>query len=253
MKPISVLIVDDEPQARVALRGILTDADFLPANQIIGEAKDIPEAVKAINALKPDLVLLDVEMPGYSGLELVKFFNPDEITFGIIFTTAYSEYAINAFELSAVDYLLKPIQPAQISKAINKFITKRGLHTPNLATLKANLAEPENPKIAIQVSEGYYMVSLNDIIYLKADGSYTEIHLTDKRKLTVTKKLLEYEKLEKYPQFSRIHRSHIVNLNRIKLYLKQDNGTVVMENDEKLSVSREKKHEVSSWWEENKI
>ncbi|MCG9911036.1 MAG: LytTR family DNA-binding domain-containing protein [Flavobacteriales bacterium] len=252
MMNIKTLIVDDEPQARVALNGILSEPEFEDVT-VVGEARDIPEAVKQINQLQPDLVLLDIEMPGYNGLELLRFFDPADITFKIVFVTAYSEYAIHAFELSAVDYLLKPVQPVQLRKAIDKIKSSGFSQKQGLEVLNENTRNPEHVKIALQVAEGLLITPLSEIMYLKADGSYTQIFFTDGRRIVVSRKLIEYEKLEKYAQFIRVHRSHMVNMTCVKKYLKQDNGILVMPDNEHLSVSADKKSTVLDWWKEIKI
>jgi len=249
--PIRLLIVDDESLARHVVRGMI-EAHF-PTVQIVGEAPDVPEAVKLIHQEKPDVVLLDVEMPGYSGIELLRFFDPTQITFRIIFITAYSDYAITAFEMAALDYLLKPLQVADLTRALSRVTLADAQNNSQLSALQENLSSTGNPKIALHVAEGLHMVALNDIIYLKADGSYTHVFLSRGVRLTVSKKLIEYEKLERYPQFIRLHRSHIANLNRVAKYLKQDGGTLVMENNDYLSISQDKKNKVMAWWEKNKI
>ncbi len=236
---LQVLIVDDEPHARIALRGMLEDK--FPSIKIVGEAKDIPEAVKAIHKLNPDLVFLDVEMPGYSGLELLDFFEKEAINFKIVFVTAYSEYAINAFELAAVDYLLKPVRMEHLERAINRVEKDE---TANLNVLKDNLSSNQEKKIGIQTSEGLIYVPLNDILYLKADGSYTTIYILEQNPIVITKKLIEFERIESLGKFMRIHRSHIINLSRIKKITKTDGGKVIMENGHELAISIEKKNQL---------
>ncbi|MDP2187275.1 MAG: LytTR family DNA-binding domain-containing protein [Sphingobacteriaceae bacterium] len=245
---MKVLLVDDETNARLALRGIL---EFhFPEIDIAGEAKDLPEAVRKIHQLQPDVVFLDIEMPGYSGLELVNFFESDQISFKIIFVTAYSEYALQAFEISAIDYLLKPIRKEQIGRALEKLTPTLKLQ---MEALRENLDDTAHKRIALQLSDGLLFVQLNDILYLVADGSYTHIYLRDGQKLTVTKKLLEYEKLEQWGKFMRIHRSHIVNLEMINRILKQDGGIVVMCDGKQFSISNDKKQVLMTRFDQNKL
>lgn len=245
---MNVLIVDDEANARMALRGVI-ETHFSELH-IIDEAKDLPEAVRKINQHKPELVFLDIEMPGYSGLELVSFFDSDKINFKIIFVTAYSEYALQAFEMSAVDYLLKPIRKEQIERALNKV---NPTSSAQLEVLRQNSQGHGEKRIGLQLGDGLLFVRLDEIMYLKADGSYTHIHLTDGQKFTVTKKLLEYEKLEAWGDFMRIHRSHIINLLQITKILKQDGGTVVMRDGETFAISSEKKQGLLARFEEFKL
>lgn len=236
---MTTLIVDDEKNARLALRGIIEEN--FPELEIIAESNDIPSAVKAINKHQPQLVFLDISMPGYSGLELFKFFDEDEITFQVIFVTAHSEYAINAFELSAVDYILKPIQISALQRAIQKLNDKK---PETIQALQHNLSVDAPKKVALQTGEGIVFLAFDDIIYLKADGSYTHFITDSHSKITVSKRLADFERLELMGSFMRIHRSQIINYNRIKKILKQDGGSVIMDNGDQLSISASKKDEL---------
>jgi two-component system LytT family response regulator len=160
--------------------------------------------------------------------------------------TAYSEYAINAFELSALDYILKPIRIEAIERAIHKIKPKVMEH---LDVLQDNLEHHLAKKIALQTGDGITIIPLKDVLYLKADGSYTHFFTTDKKKITVSKKIAEYERLEQIGDFIRIHRSHIVNVDKVVKILKQDGGTVMMENGDLLSISNEKKQELIKMFE----
>lgn len=245
---MKVLLVDDEVNARLALRGIIES--HFPDLEIVDEAKDLPEAVRKINQLQPDVVFLDIEMPGYSGLELVSFFETDQVNFKIVFVTAYSEYALQAFEMSAIDYLLKPVRREQIARALEKIQpTSQG----QLQALQQNTQAQGERRIGLQLGDGLLFVKIDQIMYLRADGSYTHIHLSDGQRLTVTKKLLEYEKLEQWGDFMRIHRSHIINLHHITKILKQDGGTVVMSDGEMFPISSEKKQALMGRFEHFKV
>lgn len=245
---MKVLLVDDEVNARLALRGMIES--YFPELEIADEAKDLPEAVRKINQLQPDIVFLDIEMPGYSGLELVSFFEPEQVNFKIVFVTAYSEYALQAFEMSAIDYLLKPVRREQIARALEK-IQPTSQH--QLQALQQNTQSQGERRIGLQLGDGLLFVKLDQIMYLRADGSYTHIHLSDGQKLTVTKKLLEYEKLEQWGDFMRIHRSHIINIQHIAKILKQDGGTVIMGDGESFPISGEKKQLFMGRFEHLKI
>lgn len=245
---LKAIIVDDETNARLALRGVLEE--FFPEISVEDEAKSVPDAVKSIHKHQPDVVFLDIEMPGYSGLSLLDFFDKDNSNFKIIFVTAYSEFAINAFELAAVDYLLKPIRKEHIERALKRVQNKNAEH---LEILKQNLYSAEDKKIALSTSEGLLFVKLSEIVYLKADGSYTHVYLTEDRKITNTKRLSEYERLEQTGKFIRIHRSHIVNIDHIVKILKQDGGTVLLSNNDLLSVSSEKKQQLMQLMEDERF
>lgn len=234
---MKAIIVDDELNARLALRGILEEN--FPEIEIVAENHDVPSAVKSIHARKPELVFLDIAMPGYSGLELLKFFDESQINFKIIFVTAYAEYAINAFELSAVDYILKPVRVEALQRALSKLNDTKS--SESLKVLQNNLEMPQNKKIALNTGDGITFIELQDILYLKADGSYTHFFISNKNKITVTKKISEFERLEQVGNFMRIHRSHLINLERIQKIVKQDGGTVIMDNGDELSISSDRK------------
>ncbi|MGY6521563.1 MAG: LytR/AlgR family response regulator transcription factor [Mongoliitalea sp.] len=244
----TAILVDDEPIARMSLRGMLET--YFPNIQIKGEAKNLPDAIKLIHQQKPDIVFLDIEMPGYSGLEILDFFQGQQLHSKIIFVTAYEEFALKAFELSAVDYLLKPIQKEALERALAKVTIPQ---IENLKILHENLKTHKPQKIALQTGEGLIFLKLDEILFLKADGSYTHFHLSNKEKIIVSKRLQEYEKLLELGSFMRIHRSHIINLDHIKKITKEDGGGVVMSNGELLSISQEKKSELLNLFGDQKL
>ncbi|MFN4298937.1 MAG: LytR/AlgR family response regulator transcription factor [Thermaurantimonas sp.] len=240
---ITALIVDDELHARRGLQSLL--AEHFPDITVLGEAKDLPEAVRLINELHPTVIFLDVEMPGYSGTQIFDFFPSTDVDFKIIFVTAYSEYAVTAFELSAIDYILKPITLEALNRAITKLKVAlqadKSLEKERLQALIANIQNPEDARLVLPSNDGQVVIKLNDIVFLKADSSYTEIYLADGSKLFLSRKLLEFEKLQNYGPFMRTHRSYIVNLNRIKKILKQDGG-LLMDNGREVALAADKKN-----------
>jgi two-component system LytT family response regulator len=241
-KQFNAIIIDDESDARDTLSVLLED--YCPSVTILSVAKDLPSGVKAIHKYKPDVIFLDIEMPEYSGLEILDFFDPEHIHFQIIFTTAYSEYAVQAFELSAIDYILKPIQIDQLKKAVAKLEDTSSSNTSGtrLNTLKSIISNPTDSKrFVLPVSDGLIFVQTEDIIYLKADRSYTEFHMKDGKCITVSKNLKEYDSISMDQNFFRIHRSYIINMLEITHYLKSEGGFVVLSNGEKIPVSPDKK------------
>ena len=143
---MKAIIIDDEKRARVSLALLLEE--YCPNITVVAECENLPEGVKAIRKLQPDLVLLDIEMPGHSGLELLDFFDENEVNFSIIFTTAYNEYALQAFKFSAIDYLLKPINPDELAQAIAR-LEKQKQKSENYKVLKANINQDSLTKIAV--------------------------------------------------------------------------------------------------------
>ncbi len=242
MSIITAIIVDDEPNARVALRGLLEE-NFKQV-QILAECKDVPEAVKSINRLKPDLVFLDIEMPGYSGFELLDFFEEKEVVFKIIFVTAYNEHSLRAFEISAVDYILKPVRVEPIERALRKIqLPAPAAEKNKYKVLRETMTNPDDRKIVLQTADTIYVVRMDDIIYLQAEGSYTRFFTTEHGMLTITKKLIDFEYLEESGKFYRSHRSYIVNLNHIRRVDKKD-FLLIMDNDAEVYLSHDKKHEL---------
>lgn len=236
---LNVLIVDDEAHARAALRGII-ESNFTDIT-ILDEVSSVPDAVKAIHKIKPDVVLLDIEMPGYLGIDLLDFFNPQEINFSIIFVTAYNDYALKAFEIAAVDYLLKPTRVDQLERALNRVRNNNENTFDNYYALKENLEKRKFEKIAFQTADGLLISDVNDILYLKADSAYTHVFFKNGNKITITKTLQEFNSLEETGNFMRINRSFIINLNCIEKISKKDGGYVIMNNSEEISASIEKR------------
>lgn len=183
-----IIIIDDEPNVRIALKEILTQQ--FPAIKIAAEAGNVPDGVKEIQKHKPDLIFLDIEMPGYSGLQLLEFFEEDQPEFEIIFVTAYNEYAIQAFKVSAFDYLLKPVNPEELKSAINRFsrLQKNKNNSERIKLLKESYQSEVIPEqLAISSNNGYDFIRLPEVILFEADGSYTSIMQSDGSKIISSK------------------------------------------------------------------
>lgn len=242
MQKTRAIIVDDEPNARMALRGLLEE-NFSQI-ELLADCKDVPDAVKTIHKLKPDLVFLDIEMPGYSGFELLDFFDVKQINFKIIFVTAYSEHSLRAFETSAVDYILKPVRLAHMERALKKLNLDEPVNeTRQYRILKENFTNQIDKKIVLQTAETIFVVRMDDIIYMQAEGSYTRFYTTSHGVLTITKKLIDFEYLENSGPFFRTHRSFIVNLNHIKKVDKKD-FLLIMNNDAEVYLAQDKKNQL---------
>jgi two-component system LytT family response regulator len=242
---VKVIIVDDEQLARASLRSLLED--YCPQLEIAGEAASVPEAIKLIMQVRPKLVFLDIEMPGFSGLKLLDFFKPEEVFFHIIFVTAYAQYAVDAFRLSAVDYLLKPIEVEQLQEAVQKL---ENLPLPNkdtaqkISLLQQQLSNDNLPsRIAIPTSDGVELFKPTDIRFIQADGSYAHIYFTNGEKMMVSKKLGEFDVLETLATFFRPHRSYIINLEEVQKYVRSDGGYIIMNGGEQIPISKPRKSE----------
>lgn len=241
---MKAVIIDDEKKARNLLR-ILVEENC-PQIKELQEAEDLPSGVRLINQFQPDIVFLDIEMPGYSGVQLFDFFMPEQINFEIIFTTAYSEYAIKAFELNAIDYLLKPLRDEQIEQAVTKAIKQIGKSkvSERLEELKNTFKASNVRKIGLPVSNGILFVEFDDIIMLEADRMYTKVFTKSEGELLVSKPMKFFiDVLQDASEFYRPHRSFVINLKHIKQYVNQDGGYIVMNNQKSVTISRDKKDE----------
>ena len=237
---VTTVIIDDEVAARNVLKEMIETLE-LPVT-ILAMAEDVPSGVKAINKHRPDFILLDVEMPVYNGFQLIAFF--DAINVDIVFVTAYSEYAVRAFQVSAVDYLVKPILADYLKTAIERVEQNRNISKERYDVLKKYTAANEIQRIALPISNGLLFTDLKDIIYIKAEGSYSCFHLTDGRKVLVSKKIKEFENiLLPTGHFFRTHRTYLINLHKIKQYIKTDGGHILMNNGDIVSISRELKED----------
>lgn len=237
---LNAIIIEDETKAQRILQTLLKE--HCKGVEVLAVASDVVEGVKEIVAKKPDLVFLDIELPGYSGFELLDFFQKPE--FGIIFTTAYSEFAIRAFELSAIDYLLKPLQISKLQTAVEKAKKEKGRQImEKLFALKNNLQEEKSKKIALPVADGYLFAEEDEILYFEADNSYTTIFLTNGNKVLVSRGLKDFVELIQSKNFYKPHRSYYINLNQIRQYSKQDGGQIVMKNNDTIFVARDRKQE----------
>lgn len=242
---MKAIIVDDESHARSLLFN--TIKEHCKGIEVIAEAENIKEAVKLINKNNIELVFLDIEMPNENGFALFEYF--DKPNFVTIFCTAYSEYAIQAFEVSAVDYLLKPVSISKLQDAIEKAIKVQGQNQilNNVNALRENITVNQLQKIALPLSDGLVFIKIDDILYFEADGSYTHV-ITNKEKYLVSKKIKEFhELLTNDSRFFRVHRSYLVNIQQIKKYSKRDGATLVFENNKVIPVAREKKNEFDNY------
>lgn len=236
---LKAIIVDDEPKARENLQLLLQD--FVQGVEVVALCQNIAEAVRAVEQYSPDLVFLDIQLQRETGFDLLTKLK--EINFEVIFTTAYTEYAIKAFKFSAIDYLLKPIDIEELRKAVEKVERRvNNSMTSRLTHLLQNLKQGsnENSKIALPTLEGLVFVNVKDILYCEASSNYTSI-VTNDEKYVVSKTLKEYDELLSEHNFFRIHNSYLININSIKKYVKGEGGYVVLNNNTSLDVSKRKK------------
>jgi len=237
------ILIDDEPQNAVILKNDL--AIHCPAVEVIAVCHSAKEGIMSIKKEKPDLVFLDIDMPWMNGFEMLEML--DDINFSIIFTTAHDQFAAKAFRISAVDYLLKPIDASDLKEAVRKAQQKienqhGNVHIENLLR---NIKQPSSQqKIALPYKEGYEFVEVSHIIYCQAEGAYTKVFLDNKKYILVSKTLGDIEELLPTDIFQRIHHSSVVNLNYVTHFVRTDGGYVKLQTGEQLTVSKSKKESV---------
>jgi two-component system LytT family response regulator len=237
---LKCIIVDDEKKSRESLQILVND--FCDNSKVVALCQSVAEAIQAIDEHKPHVVFLDIQMQGETGFDLLDQLK--KVDFEIIFTTAYSEYAIKAFKFAAIDYLLKPIDIEELKRALSKVEKKvNGNFSTRLEELVQNLKGTNNHrfKLALPSSEGLVFVKVQEIIHCEASGNYTNIFMDNGKKHVVSRTLKEYEDMLVDQDFFRIHNSYLINLNAIKKYVRGEGGYVVMNNDQSLDVSKRKK------------
>jgi two-component system LytT family response regulator len=235
---MKAIIIDDEKRARVSLALLLQE--YCPQITVVAECENLPEGVKAIRKFQPDLVLLDIEMPGHSGLELLDFFDENDVNFSIIFTTAYNEYALQAFKFSAVDYLLKPINPEQLTEAIAR-LEKQKQKVENYKLLKETINQDSLTKIAVPSGNTLIFIDTTKISHIKGEGAYSEVFCNNGTKHLVSRNLKNFEDILCLDsRFMRVHKSYIVNFEKVVAYNKSDGGSLELENGIHIPVSQDK-------------
>lgn len=238
---LKVLIIDDEKNGREIVSSLLRQ--FCPNTTIIGEANGVKTGLEAILNLKPQLVMLDVNMQDGTGFDLLKLLS--SIDFKVVFVTAFQEYAIKAFQFSAIDYLLKPLSPDRLINAISRAsdIIERNELNLKLDALLSNVNQNslDPKKIILKTSERIYAVDLKDIIRCESDGSYTKFYLNDGKKIMVSRQLKEFDDLLNGNPFVRVHQSHLINLNFFD-YFEKGGEVAYMKDKTPIPVSTRKKN-----------
>ncbi|MEQ8909170.1 MAG: LytTR family DNA-binding domain-containing protein [Vicingaceae bacterium] len=241
-----ILIVDDEERARSLLRGII-QGDELKKEFHLFEAANLTEAVNSIKEEQPDLVFMDIEMPGKKGTEIFQQLEGVQISFHLVFTTAYQEFALKAFEMNAFDYLLKPLRPQKVKQLIQnvKEEKKRQSIEEQLKLLHSSLMTKSFKKIGLPLSDGVEFVPIEDIVQMEADGMYTTVFLKTKEKRVISKPLKHFvELLSNNQAFLKPHRSHLINMRHLKQFSHKDGGYLIMDNQNIVPIARNRKQAV---------
>lgn len=238
---IKAILIDDELHCLDTLS--MTLNEYCPVVEIVAQCASAKEGLAAIQQHQPELVFLDIEMPGMNGFDMLEHI--PAISFAIIFTTSYDQYAIRAIHFSALDYLLKPIDPKDLVSAVNKVNARKHLPDPDQFRMMMEMVQNRETgfrKIAIPTLEGFELLEVSQVLRCKADDNYTILYLRNKTQLTACRTLKDIEmQLEPYGHFVRVHHSYIVNLNEVSKYIRGEGGYVVMTDGSTVNVSRSRK------------
>jgi two-component system LytT family response regulator len=239
---MKAILVDDEPNGIRTLQKLL--GMHCPHVEVVATADSAAMAKQQILDSDPDVVFLDIQMPGKSGLDLLRELSSKN--FEVIFVTAHNEYMLQALQYSAADYLLKPVDEDRLIEAVQRVgerleEEKREDHRTALLHNLGKTGNPSEMRLCLPTQKGFIVLKLDDIIYCEAERSYTVFHLENNKTVTVSKPLLDYDQVLKDGSFLRIHKSFLINLHHVKEYQRGEGGTVIMTNNVEIEVSRRKK------------
>ncbi len=235
---MDAIIIDDEKHCRHVLTLLLSR--HCPEVNVVAECSDGITALQAISQLQPQLLFLDIEMPGMNGFELLEKCN--DIEFAVIFTTAYNEYAIQAIRHSALDYLLKPVDKNELIQAVFKAQKQCNKDSGNIEKLMGLLRERKSHEpVALSTMGGLIIINTDDLLYCESDGPYTNFIFIEQKPILISKTLKEVEEVLVSRNFLRVHNSFLINMKYVKKYLNGNGGDVVMNNGKVIPVSRGKK------------
>lgn len=242
---ITALLIDDDANLRKGMKALL--ALYAPDIIIGGEADSVKAGISAIEAHNPDVIFMDIQLGDGTGFDILEQFAQKNGRLGshVVFITAHEEYAVKAFRFSALDYLLKPVDPEDLEKVIGKI--KKALKTndnfAHIDLLLENIRKKVDKfkRIALSTSDGIHLFEVSDIIRLESQDNYTKFYIKDHKPVLIAKTLKEYEDLLGEQGFERIHQSHLINLSYLKSYIKRDGGYAVMADNSHLPISQRKK------------
>ena len=238
------ILVDDEPDGLLALKKMLELN--CPEVEILATCSTTTDAMQKLEELKPDLVFLDIRMPGKSGMDMLAELS--EIDFEVIFVTAHNEYLLQALQFSAVDYLMKPVDEDRLQEAVQRvekrLKEKRGSGQADILRHNLNNAGfPLEMRLCLPTQKGFTIVKLEEILYCEAQRSYTIFRLVNNKSIIISKPLFDYDKLLADTIFLRVHKSFLINLMHVKEYMRGEGGTVIMSNGMEVEISRRKKEQ----------
>lgn len=240
---MKALVIDNEKDIRKSVIDLI--AAFCPDITEIGESDGVQAGIQMVKEFRPEILFLDVELGDGTGMELLNQLG--KIDFPVIFITAHNKYAVDAFRFSAIDFLLKPIDPEELMRSVERVKTQNNIRlSEQLQVLKDIISNTLNheKKIVLRDSASIYFVKVSDIIRCESDRSYTSFIIKDQKDIVVSKGIKDFEELLEQFGFIRTHQSHLVNISKIVRFDKVDGGHLVMENGHQVPVSQRKKDEV---------
>jgi two-component system LytT family response regulator len=240
---IRCILVDDEKNALEMMEWLLKT--YCPNVEIMAICNSAEQGIEAIHKFKPDVVFLDIEMPRMNGFDMLEKF--DKLFFDVVFCTAYDQFAIKAFKYSALNYLLKPVDPDDLKATVERIEERKAIPTKEqFDLLLQNINQPVKStpqRIALTTNDGMIFVPTSDIIYCEAESNYTKVVLLGGKKIVVSKVLKDIDEALSGPDFCRVHSSFLINVNRIKKYVRGDGGYLIMDDDANISISRNRRQE----------
>lgn len=247
-KLLRTLIIDDEEHQRISIGKMVRT--YCPEATVVGTADGVKSGIEAITLHKPDLVLLDIKMDDGTGFDLLDRLH--HIDFKVIFITAFEQYAVKAFRMSAIDYLLKPLDPDELREAVEKVRSvARQYFQQQLDNLKDLLSPGDKSirKIILKTAENIYLVPVHEISHCESDGTYTNLYLADQSRIMVSNSLKEYEELLSDNGFFRVHRSYLINLRKIRRFEKAEGGYVILDEEIRIPVASRKREQLLELFE----
>ena len=245
MSRITALLIDDDANLRNGMRSLLER--YAPEIMIIGEANNVKSGIEAMENLQPQVVFLDIQLGDGTGFDILEDIaqKRGKSTSHIVFITAHEQYAVKAFRFSALDFLLKPVDPEELEKVIVKIknvLTKNDNYA-HIDLLLENIRKKVDnfKRIALSTSDGIHLFEISDIIRCESEDNYTKFYIKNNKPILISKTLKEYEEMLTEHGFERIHQSHLINLSYLKSYIKKDGGYVVMADNSNLPISQRKK------------
>jgi two-component system LytT family response regulator len=241
----TAILIDDDANLRAGMRQLLSI--YAPEINVLGEAESVQTGVEAINLLQPQVIFLDIQLSDGTGFDLLEKLAEmnGKISSQVVFITAHEQYAIKAFRFSALDFLLKPVDPEELQKVIYKIknVLAKSDNYAHIDLLLENIRRKVDnfKRIALSTSDGIHLFEISDIIRCESEDNYTKFFIKNNKPILISKTLKEYEDLLTEHGFERIHQSHLINLVYLKSYIKRDGGYVVMADNSNLPISQRKK------------